>query len=301
MSGSYFYCICKKPGKYICSKCRDIVYCSKKCQIKHWSVHKWTCCSQFLKCPNPKKFSISSISEMSDIVNKLSTNSFCKYCYIKRKFKKKFRFFNMILHKKKHGVSIKFYVVYPILNQKLINIAPVSYYYIIILFVTKSFPDTIFIKILTSTMAIKTKFQIDTHRDYIWGKRIHSDAILEVITKGQLKNIVMSFLNWKTFDIAKVLYIKDIPDESLSPIDFKTYTNISHRKLMVKKIKKKYFCCFCENLNDIFYVPTYNNVLCQSCINIQRRLGKVDHFKRMRPIVNNKIQLNKSDFIYGLI
>ena len=30
-------------GTKSCARCINISYCSKKCQISHWKVHKWTC------------------------------------------------------------------------------------------------------------------------------------------------------------------------------------------------------------------------------------------------------------------
>ena len=36
---------CSKPGAKKCSKCKSILYCSKKCQANHWkAVHKKVCC-----------------------------------------------------------------------------------------------------------------------------------------------------------------------------------------------------------------------------------------------------------------
>jgi len=36
--------VCKKTGKVKkCSTCKQVVYCSKVCQIKHWKVHKKEC------------------------------------------------------------------------------------------------------------------------------------------------------------------------------------------------------------------------------------------------------------------
>ena len=36
-------CLKKVEGSSRCSKCRTALYCSKKCQIKHWPIHKNLC------------------------------------------------------------------------------------------------------------------------------------------------------------------------------------------------------------------------------------------------------------------
>ena len=44
------YSQCTKSGSNFCSKCRDIMYCSKECQKKDWSNHKKECQSIEDKC-----------------------------------------------------------------------------------------------------------------------------------------------------------------------------------------------------------------------------------------------------------
>jgi hypothetical protein len=36
-------CLKVVKGSSRCSKCRTALYCSRKCQLKHWPVHKNTC------------------------------------------------------------------------------------------------------------------------------------------------------------------------------------------------------------------------------------------------------------------
>jgi hypothetical protein len=36
-------CLKEVKGQSRCSKCRTALYCSRKCQLKHWPVHKNTC------------------------------------------------------------------------------------------------------------------------------------------------------------------------------------------------------------------------------------------------------------------
>lgn len=35
--------VCNEMASKCCSKCRQEWYCSRKCQVKHWSNHKKTC------------------------------------------------------------------------------------------------------------------------------------------------------------------------------------------------------------------------------------------------------------------
>lgn len=36
--------VCQKPTKRRCSRCKSISYCSRECQVKHWSEeHKFQC------------------------------------------------------------------------------------------------------------------------------------------------------------------------------------------------------------------------------------------------------------------
>ena len=37
------YCLKEVEGSSRCSRCRTALYCSKKCQEKHWPVHKNRC------------------------------------------------------------------------------------------------------------------------------------------------------------------------------------------------------------------------------------------------------------------
>ncbi|XP_006455358.1 hypothetical protein AGABI2DRAFT_226828 [Agaricus bisporus var. bisporus H97] len=39
---------CKKPGTFICTKCRLVSYCSKECQTVHWPTHKQDCKDRLL-------------------------------------------------------------------------------------------------------------------------------------------------------------------------------------------------------------------------------------------------------------
>jgi hypothetical protein len=34
---------CKKPSVSKCTNCRDVFYCSKECQKRHWKEHKFSC------------------------------------------------------------------------------------------------------------------------------------------------------------------------------------------------------------------------------------------------------------------
>jgi len=67
-------CLCGKLGVMICSRCRIIWYCSRICQINHWSIHKSECVDYFddgqprndtVKVENGKELSLP-ISQKND-------------------------------------------------------------------------------------------------------------------------------------------------------------------------------------------------------------------------------------------
>ena len=35
--------VCTQLGKFVCSKCANLNYCSKECQASHWKLHKVHC------------------------------------------------------------------------------------------------------------------------------------------------------------------------------------------------------------------------------------------------------------------
>lgn len=35
--------VCGAPSTFVCSRCKDVKYCSKACQVKNWPLHKIDC------------------------------------------------------------------------------------------------------------------------------------------------------------------------------------------------------------------------------------------------------------------
>ena len=46
--GIYACSYCSKEADSTCSQCRNIEYCSRKCQVTHWKTHKKECRSSTL-------------------------------------------------------------------------------------------------------------------------------------------------------------------------------------------------------------------------------------------------------------
>lgn len=46
----------EKKTMMCCSLCRDVTYCSRKCQKAHWSRHKICCGQMYEMSQNPKEF-----------------------------------------------------------------------------------------------------------------------------------------------------------------------------------------------------------------------------------------------------
>lgn len=46
---------CGKPGKFLCSRCKSVRYCSKECQKAHWKEHKKVCKAPEEGAQNPEK------------------------------------------------------------------------------------------------------------------------------------------------------------------------------------------------------------------------------------------------------
>jgi len=297
-------CICKNQGIYSCAKCKSKKYCSKKCQSCDWSTHKWNCHKRFLKCPEPKSIS----GNISDIISKFKKISsyklFCKYCYIRRKFKEKFKYFEWFPHKIKNSVLFRFYAISSILNQKLINCPPISPQYIVLLVMMPKNKNTIYMKISNTVDAFRELFLID-QRHIVYGDSVDSDFIGKI--DNDVDSNIITYLNWKTFNIVKTIYIKDIPN---SPkIDYQMYPSSTHRimvaKLVHEKFKKRIIhCCNCRSLyfhKKIYFVPKYNNTLCEKCIFLIRTKYKDVDIGIKKLVVNNKIQFDKNDFLFDLL